>query len=61
MSTRVRSSIYGTVNSIFIEVQPDSTNIKNDPRNVRTLSWFSVATTTMLFAALSAVTKTYFI
>ena len=23
---------YGTVNSIFVEVQPDSTNIKNDPR-----------------------------
>ena len=23
---------YGTVNSIFIEIQPDSTNIKNDPR-----------------------------
>ena len=25
---------YGTVNSIFTEIQPDSTNIKNDPRNV---------------------------
>ena len=23
---------YGTVNSIFIEIQPDSTNIKNDSR-----------------------------
>ena len=23
----------GTVNSIFVEIQPDSTNIKNDPRN----------------------------
>ena len=23
---------YGTVNSIFIKIQPDSTNIKNDPR-----------------------------
>ena len=23
---------YGTVNSIFVEIQPDSTNIKNDPR-----------------------------
>ena len=23
---------YGTVNSIFAEIQPDSTNIKNDPR-----------------------------
>ena len=23
---------YGTINSIFIEIQPDSTNIKNDPR-----------------------------
>ena len=23
---------YGTVNSIFLEIQPDSTNIKNDPR-----------------------------
>ena len=22
----------GTVNSIFVEIQPDSTNIKNDPR-----------------------------
>ena len=22
---------YGTVNSIFVEIQPDSTNIKNDP------------------------------
>ena len=28
------SNIYsnGTVNSIFVEIQPDSTNIKNDPR-----------------------------
>ena len=23
---------YGTINSIFVEIQPDSTNIKNDPR-----------------------------
>ena len=23
---------YGTVNSIFVEIQPYSTNIKNDPR-----------------------------
>ena len=23
---------YDTVNSIFVEIQPDSTNIKNDPR-----------------------------
>ena len=23
---------YGTVNSIFVEIHPDSTNIKNDPR-----------------------------
>ena len=23
---------YGIVNSIFVEIQPDSTNIKNDPR-----------------------------
>ena len=23
---------YGTVNSIFTEIQPNSTNIKNDPR-----------------------------
>ena len=23
---------YGTVNSIFVETQPHSTNIKNDPR-----------------------------
>ena len=23
---------YGTVNSVFVEIQPDSTNIKNDPR-----------------------------
>ena len=23
---------YGTVNSIFVEIQSDSTNIKNDPR-----------------------------
>ena len=23
---------YGTVSSIFVEIQPDSTNIKNDPR-----------------------------
>ena len=27
---------YGTVNSIFVEIQPDSTNIKNDPRNFLT-------------------------
>ena len=26
---------YGTVNSIFVEIQPDSTNIKNDPRTYR--------------------------
>ena len=26
---------YGTVNSIFVEIQPDSTNIKNDPRIVQ--------------------------
>ena len=25
---------YGTVNSIFVEIQPDSTNVKNDPRKV---------------------------
>ena len=25
---------YGTVNSIFVEIQPDSTNIKNDPRTM---------------------------
>ena len=25
---------YGTVNYIFVEIQPDSTNIKNDPRNI---------------------------
>ena len=25
---------YGTVKSIFVEIQPDSTNIKNDPRIV---------------------------
>ena len=24
----------GTVNSIFVEIQPDSTNIKNDPRSI---------------------------
>ena len=24
---------YGTVNSVFVEIQPDSTNIKHDPRN----------------------------
>ena len=24
---------YDTINSIFVEIQPDSTNIKNDPRN----------------------------
>ena len=23
---------YGTVNALFLEIQPDSTNIKNDPR-----------------------------
>ena len=23
---------YGTVNSLFVEIPPDSTNIKNDPR-----------------------------
>ena len=26
---------YGTVNTIFVEIQPDSTNIKNDPRSFR--------------------------
>ena len=26
---------YGTVNSIFVEIQPDSTNIKNDPDDTR--------------------------
>ena len=26
---------YGTVNFIFVEIQPDSTNIKNDPRTVK--------------------------
>ena len=26
---------YGTVNYIFVEIQPDSTNIKNDPRILR--------------------------
>ena len=26
---------FGTVNSIFIEIQPDSTNIKNDPRTYK--------------------------
>ena len=25
---------YGTVNSIFVEIQPDSTNIKNEPRKI---------------------------
>ena len=25
----------GTVKSIFVEIQPDSTNIKNDPHNLR--------------------------
>ena len=25
---------HGTVNSIFVEMQPDSTNIKNDPRMI---------------------------
>ena len=25
---------YGTVNSIFVEIQPDSTNIKNGPCNL---------------------------
>ena len=24
---------YGTVNSTFVEIQPNSTNIKNDPRS----------------------------
>ena len=24
---------YGTVSSIFVEIQPNSTSIKNDPRN----------------------------
>ena len=23
---------YGTINSIFVEIQPNSTNMKNDPR-----------------------------
>ena len=33
---------YITVNSIFIEIQPDSTNIKNDPRNttIKKTYWF---------------------
>ena len=26
---------YGTLNSIIVEIQPDSTNIKNDPRMPR--------------------------
>ena len=37
---------YGTVNSIFVEIQPDSTNIKNDPRksiNVIFLPYFQCA------------------
>ena len=28
---------YGTVNSIFVEIQLDSTNIKNDPRKTKCL------------------------
>ena len=30
---------YGTVNSIFVEIQPYSTNIKNDPR-INTISMY---------------------
>ena len=29
---------YGIVNTIFVEIQPDSTNIKNDPRTVNHLN-----------------------
>ena len=32
---------YGTVNSIFVQIQPDSTNIKNDPRTC-TQAWFLI-------------------
>ena len=28
---------YGTVNHIFVEIQPNSTNIKNDPRTCNKL------------------------
>ena len=31
---------YGTVNSIFVEIQPVSTNIKNDPRTIYNSSEF---------------------
>ena len=31
---------YGTVNSIFVEIQPDSTNIKNDPRSNEAILFF---------------------
>ena len=35
---------YGTVNSIFVEIQPDSTNIKNDPRifSTKLIKWLDV-------------------
>ena len=29
---------YGTVNSIFVEIQPDSANIKNDPRMMKCIT-----------------------
>ena len=32
MRNHKQEPTYGTVNSIFVEIQPDSTNIKNDPR-----------------------------
>ena len=34
---------FGTVNSIFVEIQPDSTNIKNDPRKANKLSLIKTA------------------
>ena len=30
---------YGTVNSIFVEIQPDSMNINNDPRILNIVKW----------------------
>ena len=33
---------YGTVNSIFVEIQPDSTNIKNDPRIMLSLEFCNI-------------------
>ena len=33
---------YGTVNSIFVEIQPDSTNIKNDPRTFKSNKIYQV-------------------